>query len=117
MVRKLAAFVLDGLAARLTPGAGRSLATGPGQLGRGGAAASAVWHAAIGIDSQDLVAGFFEDEAGHIDWLKGYLCDPEMDRMVEVLAAPPKQEDEEAEELFSRASMNTLEADLQDEYQ
>jgi hypothetical protein len=111
----MVAYVVDGSAARLTPGIGRSLATGPGQLGRGGAAASAVWHAAIGIDDQDLVAGFFEDEAGHIDWLKGYLCDPEMDRMVEVLAQPAK-DDDEPEELYSRASMNTLEADLEDEY-
>ncbi len=109
------AYVLDGAAARLNPGIGRSLATGPGQLGRAGAAGVVVWNASTDIVPQDLIAGFWRDEAGQIDWLTGYLCDAETIEVFEVLGQPERPFDE-PEELYSRASMNTLESDPQAEY-
>ena len=89
---------------------------GPGQLGRAGAAGAVVWHAAIGIHGQDLIAGFWREEAGDIDWLKGYLCDPTMVNLFETLAEPENPFDE-AEELYSSKSMNSLGSEMDGDYQ
>ncbi len=108
-------FVLDGVVARLYPGPGRSLATGPGRLGRSGAAGNVLWQASDTIYDLDLFAGFWAFDAGQIDWLSGFLCDPATSEMFLRLAEPAADE-EEPEEIYARASMNTLENDLQDEY-
>ncbi len=108
-------FVLDGVVARLYPGPTRSLALGPGCLGRAGAAGSVLWQASDHIHDLDLFAGFWAYDAGQIDWLSGFLCDPATSDMFLRLAEPAADE-EEPEEIYARASMNTLENDLQDEY-
>ncbi len=107
-------FVLDGVTARLFPGLCRSLARGPGQMGRGGAAGLAVWDAGGGLAGLDLLAQFWEYDAGQIDWLTGFLCDPVTIAWFAALADPPEAE-EEAEELFARASMNTLESTVNED--
>ena len=103
-------FVVDGVTARLRPGPRRSLARGPGQVGREGAAAQAVWDAGAAVWALDLFAAFWDYDAGQIDWLDGFLCDQMMIDWFEDLAHPP----EEPEELFARASMNTLESTVDD---
>ena len=108
-------FVLDGVVARLYPGPARSLAPGPGRLGRAGAAGTVLWHASDRIYDLDLFAAFWAYEAGQIDWLSGFLCDTATSEMFLRLAEPAADE-EEPEEIYARASMNTLESDLQDEY-
>ena len=107
------AYAVDGVVARLVPDGRRSLACGPGQLGRGGAAASAVWDAGGGIWGMDLFAAFWAYDAGQIDWLGGFLCDRSVSDWFAALADPPEAE-EEPEELFARASMNTLESTVTD---
>ncbi len=106
-------YVLDGASALLAPGPRRSLALGPGQVGRGGVASLAVWDASGAIWDRDLFAAFWEYDAGQIDWLAGFLCDQAMIDWFEELANPPEAE-EEPEELFARASMNTLESTVDD---
>jgi hypothetical protein len=108
-------YVLDGAVARLFPGAARSLACGPGRLGRGGVPETVLFDAGSGIGGADLFAVFWRDEASHMDWLTDFLCDPEMDHTLEVLAAPPV-EDEEPAELYSRRDLTTLGSDVIDNY-
>ncbi len=103
------AFVVDGLTARLHPGPHRTLALGPGRIGRGGVAAQAVWDAGRDVWGSDLFAAFWEYDARQIDWLTGFLCDQAMIDWFDALANPPEAE-EEPEELYARASMNTLES-------
>ncbi len=106
-------FVLDGVTARLRPGPRRSLAWGPGRTGRGGAAGMAVWDAGAAIWSLDLFAAFWEYDFGQIDWLTGFLCDQVTIDWFEALANPPEAQDK-PEELYARASMNTLESTVED---
>ena len=106
-------FEVDGATARLHPSAHRSFALGPGQLGRNGAAAIALWNASDAIHQQDLFAAFWAYDADQIDWLTGYLCDQTITDWFDQLANPPEPE-EEPEELFARASMNTLESTVDD---
>ncbi len=106
-------FVLDGVTARLSPGPRRSLAWGPGRMGRSGAAGMAVWDAGAAIRGLDLFAAFWDYDAGQIDWLTGFLCDQVMIDWFEALAKPAEAADE-PEELYARASMNTLESTVED---
>ena len=100
-------YILEGDTARLYPGPHRSLATGPGHTGRGGIAAIILFHAAHAIWDTDLFAGFWDYDATRIDWLTGFLCDPDTTEWFATLAQP-LEEEEEPEELFAKASMNTL---------
>ena len=106
-------FTVQDTTALLSPGPQASLARGPGNVGRGGVAGMAIWNAGGMIRDLDLFAGFWDYDATRIDWLKGFLCDQMMIDWFEELANPP-EEGEEPEELFSRASMNTLEGNLDD---
>ena len=106
-MRQPAPYRLDGATAELQPATGRSLAAGPGQVGRGGVQSIAVWCAGTAIWDMDLFATFLEEEALHIEWLSGFLCDEETTAWFDRLANPPEEE-EEPEELFAKASMNTL---------
>ena len=92
----------------------RPLAIGPGNLGRRGAAGVMIWAAGSGIHHLDLFAGFWEYDARQLDWLAGFLCDPDTTAWFEALANP-RDEDEEPEELFARGSMNTLGSDVVDD--
>ena len=113
MSARVLPFELEGETARLVPAPRRSLARGPGQLGREGAAGLAVWDAGGGIWERDLFAAFWDFDAGRIDWLSGFLCDQETTEWFEALANPPEAE-EAPEEMFARASMNTLESSIED---
>ncbi len=106
-------FLVDGVTARLDPAPQRSLALGPGHMGRGGAAGQAVWDAGRAVLDLDLFAAFWAHDAGQIDWLAGFLCDQAMIDWFDRLANPPEPE-EEPEELYARASMNTLESTVAD---
>ena len=89
------------------------LATGPGVLGREGVPGAVLWRAGGGASEVDLFGGFWRDEAPGIDWLTGYLCDAETMRLFKRLGEPEGEEEEmEAEEMYSRTSMNTLESSI-----
>jgi hypothetical protein len=108
-------YVLDGVLARLMPGDRRSLAIGPGRLGRGGAAEAVLFDAGATIWTTDLFAGFWRDEASDMDWLGDFLCDKAMDNFIETLASPPAEEDE-PEEMYAKAQLTTLGSDVVDDY-
>jgi hypothetical protein len=87
------------------------LATGPGVLGRDGVPGAVLWRAGSGARDVDLFGGFWRDEAPGIDWLTGYLCDGDTIRLMARLGEP-ESEEEEDEEMYARASMNTLESSI-----
>jgi hypothetical protein len=107
-------YVLDGSLARLMPAGARSLAAGPGRLGRGGAAAAVLFDAGAEIGGQDLFAGFWRDEATDMDWLEDFLCDAATDDFFDKLAHPPAPE-EEPEEMYAKAQLTTLGSDVVDD--
>ncbi len=90
------------------------MARGPGRLGKEGAPGVVLWSAGSGILDTDLFGCFWDYEFGQMTWLDGFLCDPATTAWFEVLANPP-EEDDLPEELYSRASMNTLGSDVVDD--
>ena len=109
------AALFDGPNVRLAPAPGRSLARGPGQLGRDGVPGAVLFDAGRGIFGLDLIAAFWREEATGMDWLADFLRDAEMDALVSALSKP--QEDEEEEEiLYSKRQLVTLGSDVMDEY-
>ena len=109
------AFATEGARVTLRSAPGVSLVPGPGRFGRLGASGSMLFEAGAGIYGLDLFAAFWRDETAAMDWLRDFLCDPEMDLLIEQLANPPEEE-EEAELLYSRSQLATLGSEVMDEY-
>lgn len=90
------------------------VAHGPGNLGRDGVPGAILWAAGGGLHTMDLFADFWAHDGERIDWLDGFLCDAVTTAWFNRLAHP-QEEEEEPEEMFSRASMNTLGGDFVDD--
>ncbi len=74
-----------------------------------------LFEAGRSIVTADLFAGFWRDEAGEMDWLEDFLCDPAMDEMMGALQAPEKEEDfDEPEMLFTKTMLVTTGTDMYD---
>ena len=65
----------------------------PGQLGREGVTNVLIFNAGASIRGADLVARFWAEEGGTLDWLDDFLRDPQMDLIVRA----PEVSDEEDE--------------------
>ena len=92
-----------------------SLARGPGQLGRDGAAGALLFDAGAAIFGLDLFAAFWRAEAAAMDWLSDFLCDPEMDVLIAALSNPAEDEEEE-EILYSKRQLVTLGSEALEDY-
>jgi hypothetical protein len=66
--------------------------------------------------SEDLVAGFWRDEAGDMDWLEDFVCDPHLMEMIGVLLAPEVEEEEEEEIHYSKRDLTTFGSDVIEKY-
>jgi hypothetical protein len=73
---------------------------GPGRLGRGGAEGVLIFNAGHGLLTTDLVAQFYTQEFGSLDWLDDYLRSDETTHLVRDLQNPPEEEEEEEEFLM-----------------
>jgi hypothetical protein len=83
-----------------------AISCAPGRLGPGGAAGVMIFDVGHGMLDRDPVARFFREDAGGLEWLRDFLCDPGMDRTVELLSAPEEDiEREPVEEAYSRADL------------
>jgi len=108
---------LEGAKVRLLPGFAwwRALNLS-GRLGRNLDAENMLFDAARSIRSADLVAGFWRDDAGDMDWLDDFLCDPTMAGMIEVLNAPQEDEDDEPEIHYNRKDLAQFGSDVIEQY-
>ncbi len=79
-----------------------------------GGASATTFEAGGTIRTLDLFAAFWRDEAPAMDWLRHFLCDPATDALVERLANPPEDADEEDEILYSRSQLATLGSEIID---
>jgi len=87
--------------------------TQAGRLGGSSDAENVLFDAGRSIFSADLFAGFWRDEAGGMDWLDDFLCDPATDEMFETLVLPEIDEEEPEEDIhFSRSELATLGSDV-----
>ncbi len=73
---------------------------GPGRLGREGAEGVLIFNAGHGLYTTDLVAQFYLEEFGSLDWLDDYLRNEAMTHLVRDLQNPPEEEEEEEEFLM-----------------
>jgi hypothetical protein len=73
---------------------------GPGRLGREGAEGVLIFNAGQGLFTTDLVAQFYTQEFGTLDWLDDYLRNEAMTHLVRDLQNPPEEEEEEEEFLM-----------------
>ncbi len=65
----------------------------PGQLGRDGVTNVLIFNAGASIKGIDLVARFWAEESGTLDWLEDFLRDPQMDLIVR---APDEADEDDA---------------------
>jgi hypothetical protein len=108
---------LEGAKVRLLPGFAwwRALMT-HGLAGRNSVAEDMVFDAARSIRSADLVAWFWRDEGGDMDWLDDFLCDPIVAGMIEDLIAPEEDEEVEPEIYYSRKDLAQFGSDVVERY-
>ena len=79
----------------------------PGQLGRDGVTNVLIFNAGASIKGIDLVARFWAEESGTLDWLDDFLRDPQMDLIVR--AADDSDDDEEFEDIeYVKGELTTL---------
>lgn len=83
---------------------------GPGQLGREGVTNVLIFNAGASIKGIDLVARFWAEESGTLDWLDDFLRDPQMDL---IMRAPEEsdEEDEFEETEYVKGELTTLGSD------
>jgi len=114
MIEQRIPFALDGAIVRLFPGFARWRAVeAAARSGRDFETEQMLFDAGRSILSVDLFAGFWRDEAGDMDWLEDFLCDPAVERMVADLQSPPEEE-EEAEALYTKTYLVTVGNDMSD---
>jgi hypothetical protein len=105
---------LDGPKVQLFPGFAQSRAvSSPARLAQDDVAEHFLFDAGGAIQSIDLFAGFWREEAVDMDWLEDFLCDVQLQQTIEVLMAPPEEE-EEVEEMYSRRDLTTLGSEVID---
>jgi hypothetical protein len=110
-------MAFDGAQVRLFPGFAwwRSMHVS-GLKGRNSHAETLVFDAGSAMRSEDLVAGFWRDEAGDMDWLEDFVCDPHLVEMIGMLLAPEDDEEEEQEIYYSRRDLATLASGVAEKY-
>jgi len=105
---------LDGPVVQLFPGFAQSRAvSSPARIGQDDVAEHFLFDAGGAIQTTDLFAGFWRNDAVDMDWLEDFLCDVQLQRTIEVLMAPPEEE-EEVEEIYSRRDLTTLGSEVVD---
>jgi hypothetical protein len=110
-------MAFDGALVRLFPGfAWWQAMNASGRKGWNSDAQYMVFDAGSAMRSGDLVAGFWRDEAGDMDWLEDFVCDPHLVDMIEVLQAPEEDEDEVEEIHYSKRELTTFGSDVIEKY-
>jgi hypothetical protein len=87
-----------------------------GRKGRNSEAEDMVFDAGGAMRSEDLFAGFWRDEAGDMDWLEDFVCDPHMVELIGLLLAPEEDEEEEQEIHYSKRDLATFGSDVIEKY-